>query len=95
MILFFVVLGYLALMSVVTFGLYASDKHRTVRKQRRIPEKVLLLMSFLGGAAGGFAAMQLVRHKTKAEHWYFTVVNVLGILWQAAVLAVLFVYKPL
>ena len=95
MIIFYIALGYFALMSVITGCMYAADKNKAKKGARRTPEKVLLLMSFLGGAVGGFAAMQLVRHKTKAEHWCFTVVNVLGILWQAAVLVVLFVCKPL
>jgi len=94
MIAFYIVLGYLAAMSVVTGCLYAADKHKAVKGARRIPEKVLLLMSFLGGAVGGFVTMQIVRHKTKAEHWYFTVVNLLGILWQAAAVVLLLIYKP-
>ncbi len=94
MIAFYIVLGYLAAMSVVTGCLYAADKRKAVKGARRIPEKVLLLMSFLGGAVGGFVTMQIVRHKTKAEHWYFTVVNLLGILWQAAAVVLLLIYKP-
>ena len=94
MLLFYIAIGYFALMSIVTFALYAADKHKATTGAWRIPEKVLLLMSFLGGAIGGFLAMQLVRHKTKAEHWYFTVVNLLGIAWQVAAAILLLVYKP-
>ena len=47
----------------------------------RIPEKALLLLSFLGGAIGGILGMLLFRHKTK--HWYFWFVNIVGLLWQA------------
>lgn len=92
--LFFAALAYFVLMSIITAVLYASDKHKAVNGKRRIPEKVLLAMSFFGGATGGFLTMQVVRHKTKAEHWYFTVVNLLGILWQAAALVLLAYFKP-
>ncbi len=69
---------YLLLINPVTFVLYGIDKRRAKRNAWRIPEKVLLGSSLLGGAVGGLLAMQLLRHKTK--HWYFYFTNVLGIL---------------
>ena len=91
--LFIVYIAYLALLSFVTFCLYGADKRKAKKGKWRTPEKVLLLSSFLGGAYGGFLAMQLFRHKTTMEHWYFTVVNVLGILLHTAAIVciVLFV----
>lgn len=71
---------FIGLLSIVTFGLYVSDKKKAKKGEWRIPEKTLLLCSFLGGALGGMIAMQLVRHKTK--HWYFFAVNLLGLAWQ-------------
>ena len=73
-----------AAMSLVAFVLYGADKRKAKRGQWRIPEKVLLLWSFLGGAIGGSAAMLLFRHKTK--HWYFVAVNAIGVLWQIALI---------
>ena len=93
MIIFYIVLGYIALMSIITGIAYAADKKKAKSGARRTPEKVLLLLSFFGGAIGGFLTMQIVRHKTKAEHWYFTVVNLLGILWQVAALVVIFIFR--
>lgn len=87
---FFVYLIYVVLLSAVTFATYGSDKKKAKRGARRVPEKTLLWMSFLGGAFGGFAAMQIFRHKTKGEHWYFTVVNLLGIVLHAGLLVFLF-----
>ncbi len=89
-IVFFVYLAYLVLLSFVTFATYGSDKKRAKRGARRVPEKTLLGMSFFGGAFGGFAAMRIFRHKTKGEHWYFTAVNLLGIVLHAALLVFLF-----
>ena len=75
---------YLSVVSLITYCLYASDKKRAKKGQWRIAEKTLLGFSFLGGAIGGCLAMQSLRHKTK--HWYFHVVNLLGLIWQVSLL---------
>ena len=76
-----------AVLSVIAFILYGADKSRARRGAWRIPEKVLLGFSFFGGAAGGILGMLAFRHKTK--HWYFWAVNILGLIWQAALFGVL------
>ncbi len=68
--------------SLNSFILYAIDKHKAKRGAWRIPERMLLSAGFIGGAVGALAAMQLFRHKTK--HYYFYLVNILGLVWQAA-----------
>lgn len=68
------------ILSVITFFMYGVDKFKAQRGKWRISEKALLVSSFIGGAVGGFLAMQLFRHKTK--HWYFNIVNILGLMWQ-------------
>ena len=68
------------ILSVITFFMYGVDKFKAQRGKWRISEKALLVSSFIGGSVGGFLAMQLFRHKTK--HWYFNVVNILGLMWQ-------------
>lgn len=77
----------LAVVSAVAFILYGADKSRARRGAWRIPEKVLLGFSFFGGAAGGILGMLAFRHKTR--HWYFWAVNVIGLVWQAALFGVL------
>ena len=77
----------LGIISVITFFAYAIDKSKARRGAWRTPEKVLLGLSFFGGALGGSLAMALCRHKTK--HWYFVAVNAIGLLWQAIVLIAL------
>jgi uncharacterized membrane protein YsdA (DUF1294 family) len=72
-------------LSVITFYMYGVDKFKAQRGKWRISEKALLVSSFIGGAVGGFLAMQLFRHKTK--HWYFNVVNILGLMWQIGLIA--------
>ena len=51
-------------MSLLTFALYAWDKHLAVYQKTRIPEFILLLFSFLGGAFGALCGMIFFRHKT-------------------------------
>lgn len=76
------VLIILGVISFVAFAMYGVDKLKAINGDWRISEKALLLTSFFGGALGGLLGMQLFRHKTK--HWYFYAVNILGIIWQAA-----------
>ena len=86
--------GYLILLSLITFILYHADKRKAKKGKWRIPEKVLLLFSFFGGAYGGYLAMLLFRHKTTREHWYFTFVNLLGIIVHITlIILILFVFK--
>ena len=73
------------ILSVITFFMYGVDKFKAQRGKWRISEKALLISSFIGGAVGGFLAMQLFRHKTK--HWYFNVVNILGLMWQIGLIS--------
>ena len=81
--LFLVFLVYLGVMSLIAFIAYIADKAKAKKGSWRTPEKVLLGLSFFGGAIGGYLAMHLARHKT--QHWYFHAVNVLGLIWQIAV----------
>jgi len=82
--------AFLVLLSIVTFFAYAIDKRKAKSGAYRTKEKTLLFLSFFGGAFGGYPAMLIYRHKTKAEHWYFTFVNIIGILSHAAALLSLY-----
>ena len=86
--IFWIALAIIGFGSLVTFTLYGTDKRRAKRDAWRIPERVLLGIGFLCGAPGALLGMKTFRHKTK--HIYFYVVNVLGLLWQVALLVWLF-----
>ena len=77
---FYLLIAYLAV-SLLTLILYGADKKKAKKGARRVPEKVLLGFSFFGGAVGGLLGMTLFRHKTK--HWYFWLVNILGLVFMA------------
>lgn len=50
--------------NVVTFATYGIDKWKAKHRRWRIPETVLLLMAFLGGAVGALLGMKFFHHKT-------------------------------
>ena len=88
-IFYIVYADFLAVMSLLAIILYAGDKKKAKKGAWRTPESVLLGFGFFGGAIGALIAMNSFRHKTK--HWYFWVVNVLGLIWQIALPIVIFV----
>lgn len=69
-------------MSILTFAVFGWDKHLAEYKQWRVPEAVLLILSFLGGAFGALCAMVMFRHKTL--HKKFTICVPLFLLLQIA-----------
>lgn len=81
--------AYLVLLSLITFIAYGADKRKAKKGAYRTKEKTLLLLSFFGGAFGGYPAMLIYRHKTKGEHWYFTFVNLFGIALHATLMVLL------
>lgn len=80
---------YLALMSFITFFVYLSDKKKAEKGKFRTPEKVLLALSFFGGAFGAAIAMKLCRHKTQKK--YFAGTAAFGLIWQVALLCFLII----
>ncbi|MGY4689262.1 DUF1294 domain-containing protein [Salibacterium sp. K-3] len=58
-------LGYAALLNLYTWVMMGRDKHLARHQKRRIPEKRLWLLAWLGGSAGMLAGMFAFRHKTR------------------------------
>ena len=86
--------AYLVLLSLIAFIAYGVDRKKAKSGKWRTKEKTLLLLSFLGGAFGGYPAMLILRHKTKGEHWYFTAVNWLGLIIHTTLMVlIIFVFK--
>lgn len=67
-----------ALLSAVTYLLYALDKRAAQQNNQRTPEKVLHWLSVLGGWPGALIAQQQFRHKTRKTsfrvEYYMTVI---------------------
>ena len=66
-----ILFGYILVMSIVAFCVCGADKFAAQRQKSRVPEKVLFLLSALGGSVGMYLGMFTFRHKTK--HRYFVV----------------------
>ena len=79
-----ILFGYILVMSSVAFCVCGADKFAAQRQKSRVPEKVLFLLSVLGGSVGMYLGMFTFRHKTK--HWYFVVGIPAIILVQAALI---------
>lgn len=75
---------FLLAINLAVFLIFTIDKVKAKRKQRRIPEKVLLGFAAAGGGAGALLAMVLLRHKIRK--WYFWLVGVIGLLVLLALL---------
>lgn len=57
---------YIIVISAVTAIITIYDKFAAKHLPRmRIPEKVLLIMGFIGGAAAEYITMKIIRHKTR------------------------------
>ena len=61
---------YLILINIAALITMSVDKKHAVKKQRRVPESVLLTLAFIGGSVGSLLGMFICRHKTR--HLKFT-----------------------
>ena len=65
-VLFYILLGYLALISLISAVVTVADKIRSKKSgARRVPENTLMLLGALGGAAAMQMTMVMIRHKTR------------------------------
>lgn len=58
-------LGLVAVTSLASFAAYGLDKRRASVGGRRVPERTLHLLAFLGGWPGAILAQRRFRHKTR------------------------------
>ena len=63
--------AYLIFLNLVGFLIMGEDKRRAKMHRGRISERMLFLVSILGGSIGTWAGMYVFRHKTR--HWYFVI----------------------
>ncbi len=70
-------ISFLIVINLVTLLLCWSDKRAAVNHTRRIPERLLMILTIAGGSAGMLAGMLIFRHKTKDSRFRITVPVVL------------------
>jgi len=56
---------YFITINIVTFFYFGLDKLKSQTGDRRISEKMLWILTLIGGSAGALLAMWFFRHKTK------------------------------
>ena len=59
-----IVLIYMAVMSIIAFAVFGIDKYKARHNRWRIREKTLFLLALLGGAPGAYLGMKVFHHKT-------------------------------
>lgn len=71
----------LLIINLITFVVYALDKWKAAKHKRRIPESVLLFLTFLGSTIGAVCAMMMFRHKIskKSFLWKFGLIVLIQI----------------
>ena len=58
-------LSLVVVMSLTSFVVYGVDKRRAAAGGRRVPERTLHVLGFLGGWPGALAGRRRFRHKTQ------------------------------
>lgn len=71
---------YILFLNAISFLLCLFDKIFAIKKRYRISEKILLLISLLGGVFGFLFASMLFRHKTKKKK-FIGIIYLILILW--------------
>ena len=85
------ILIYFAVISLITVIMTVYDKKAAKKfPKNRVPEKVLLILAFLGGSVAELFTMRKIRHKTK--HKKFMIGLPVIIILQVAVIGFL-VYR--
>jgi len=62
------------LLTTVTFILWGIDKYRAKMGMWRVPEKILITLTIIGGAFGALAGMLVFRHKNRKTYFWILVI---------------------
>ena len=91
-LLAFIYMGFIALMSLVTFFTFIKDKKMAEKNgnEVRIKEKTLLGMTAFGGSIGAFIGRLVAHHKTNTGYFSFTIY--VSLLLQAGLLVLFVLY---
>ena len=84
--------SYLIFINLLTFIVFGIDKLKATAHLWRIPEKILLLISFFGGLACALLAMFLFRHKIK-DYSFLPYMILITISWLIGIIVFLIKLK--
>lgn len=85
-----IIAAYFLIINITGFAMAYSDKKKAVNGKRRISEKALFFVSFIGGSAGMLIGMKKFRHKTKQKRFMLGIP--LMMIFQIALAAVILAY---
>lgn len=71
--------AWVAVISIITYFIYAADKRHARQKAQREPENMLHLLELLGGWPGAFFAQRRLRHKSSKGTYQFIFVLIIGL----------------
>ncbi|WP_227935399.1 DUF1294 domain-containing protein [Alkalihalobacillus deserti] len=57
------IIFYLLIINAISFSMMGLDKHYAIKDMRRIPERHLFLIGYIGGAIGLLLGLKKFRHK--------------------------------
>jgi len=84
-----ILLTYIALMSVISFLLMASDKRKAQHRKRRIPEALLHLVELMGGVMGALTGMYFLHHKNR-KFSFFCITYMIFLVWIGIIYVIFF-----
>jgi len=78
----YVLILYYLILGLLTFSVFAKDKHASKHGLWRVPENTLHILSLLGGWTGGVVGQKILRHKTHKQPFktLFTITIFINIL---------------
>lgn len=71
--------AWVAVISIITYFIYAADKRRARQKAQREPENMLHLLELIGGWPGAFFAQRRLRHKSSKGTYLFIFILIIGL----------------
>ncbi|MCF7834590.1 DUF1294 domain-containing protein [Candidatus Gracilibacteria bacterium] len=84
-----ILIWYFVLINIVTFVVRGLDKWKARKAKWRISEKLLFILTLIGGFLGALIGMQLFRHKT-IKGKFLTGFWLIIFLWIVLAIVVLF-----
>jgi len=75
---------YFALVNLLATIVFVSDKVKAQTKKRRVPEKDMHILEFLGGVFSIMLLMYVIRHKNRKKE-YFLLTWFIFALWGVAI----------
>ncbi len=82
---------YIALINLLTWHIWRIDKRNAVMREKRVPERTLLMLCWLGGWPFALIGTQVFRHKSSKKafiHKVYFITGFYGVILCATLLLV-------